>query len=71
MLNECRKRSVRCCGRRLRAKIIFSSRRRTRGRRRARSVAGKLIEAGWAREIMAPNGAPVWRKDAASGDGLL
>ena len=34
----------------------------------AKSVAGKLIDAGWAREIMAPSGAPVWRKDASNGD---
>jgi len=34
----------------------------------AKTVAGKLIDAGWAKEIKAPNGAPVWRKDAASGE---
>ncbi len=34
----------------------------------AKTIAGKLIDAGWAKEITAPNGAPIWRKDAASGD---
>lgn len=33
----------------------------------AKSLAAKLIDAGWAREIKAPNGAPVWRRDAAAG----
>jgi Protein of unknown function (DUF3489) len=27
----------------------------------------KLVGAGWAKEIRAPNGAPVWRKDRANG----
>ena len=30
-------------------------------------LAGKLIDAGWVKEIKARNGAPVWRKDEASG----
>jgi hypothetical protein len=34
----------------------------------AKTVAGKLIDAGWAKEITAPTGAPIWRKDAASRD---
>lgn len=34
----------------------------------ARAIAGKLIGAGWAKEMMALNGAPVWRRDAASGN---
>jgi hypothetical protein len=33
----------------------------------ARTIAGKLIDAGWAKEIKALNGAPIWRRDAASG----
>src|SRR5579872_5064213 len=33
----------------------------------ARAIAGKLIGAGWAKEIVALNGAPIWRRDAASG----
>jgi len=33
----------------------------------ARIIAGKLIDAGWAKEIKALNGAPIWRRDAASG----
>ena len=33
-----------------------------------KSLAGKLIAAGWAKEIKARNGAPIWRKDAASGE---
>lgn len=33
----------------------------------ARAIAGKLIGAGWAKEMMALNGAPIWRTDAASG----
>jgi len=33
----------------------------------ATAIAGKLIGAGWAKEIMALNGAPIWRRDAASG----
>ena len=32
------------------------------------SLAGKLIAAGWVKEIKARNGAPVWRKDAVSGE---
>ena len=35
-----------------------------------KTIAGKLIDAGWAREIGAPSGAPVWREDAVSGDVL-
>jgi hypothetical protein len=37
----------------------------------AKSVAGKLIDAGWAREITAPSGAPIWRKDATTETCLL
>ncbi len=33
-----------------------------------KAFAGKLIDAGWVKEIKARNGAPVWRKDAASGE---
>ena len=33
----------------------------------AKTIAGKLILAGWAKEIKALNGAPIWRRDAASG----
>jgi hypothetical protein len=33
----------------------------------ARAITGKLIRAGWAKEMMARNGAPIWRTDAASG----
>jgi hypothetical protein len=33
-----------------------------------KTLAGKLIDAGWVKEIKARNGAPVWRKDAASGE---
>ena len=33
-----------------------------------KSLAGKLIDAGWVKEIKARNGAPVWRKDATSGE---
>jgi hypothetical protein len=32
-----------------------------------KSLAAKLIDAGWVKEIKAPNSAPVWRRDAASG----
>ncbi len=32
------------------------------------NLAGKLLEAGWVKEVKARNGAPVWRKDAASGE---
>ena len=32
------------------------------------SLAGKLIEGGWVKEVKARNGAPVWRKDPASGE---
>ena len=33
----------------------------------AKTLAAKLIDAGWAKEIKARAGAPVWRKDAESG----
>jgi hypothetical protein len=33
----------------------------------ATAIAGKLIGAGWAKEMRALNGAPIWRRDAASG----
>ena len=33
----------------------------------ARAIAAKLIGAGWAKEIKALTGAPIWRTDAASG----
>ena len=33
-----------------------------------KAFADKLIDAGWAKEIRARNGALVWRKDKASGD---
>ena len=33
-----------------------------------KTVAGKLIDAGWVKEIKARYGAPVWREDAASGE---
>ena len=33
----------------------------------AKTIAGKLIDAGWAKEMKALNEAPVWRRDAASG----
>ena len=33
-----------------------------------RTLAGKLIDAGWVKEINARNGAPIWRKVAASGE---
>jgi hypothetical protein len=33
-----------------------------------KTVAGKLIDVGWVKEIKARDGAPVWRKDAASGE---
>jgi Protein of unknown function (DUF3489) len=33
-----------------------------------KTFAGKLIEAGWVREVKARDGAPVWRKDADSGE---
>jgi hypothetical protein len=32
-----------------------------------KSLAGKLIDVGWGKEVKARNGAPIWRKDAASG----
>jgi hypothetical protein len=32
------------------------------------TFAAKLIDAGWAREVKARNGAPVWRKDAGNGE---
>jgi len=34
----------------------------------AKSLAAKLIDAGWAKEIKASNGAPVWRREAATGE---
>jgi hypothetical protein len=34
----------------------------------AKTLAGKLIDAGWVKEIKARSGAPVWRKDAANGE---
>jgi hypothetical protein len=33
----------------------------------AKSLAAKLIDAGWAKEIKASSGAPVWRREAATG----
>ena len=33
-----------------------------------KSLAAKLIAAGWVKEIKARSGAPIWRKDAASGE---
>ena len=33
----------------------------------ARTIAGKLIDAGWAKEMRAVSGAPIWRRDADSG----
>lgn len=33
----------------------------------ARAIADKLIGAGWAKEMMALNGAPIWRTDGARG----
>ena len=33
----------------------------------ARAIAAKLIGAGWAKEVIALNDAPIWRTDAASG----
>jgi hypothetical protein len=33
----------------------------------AKSLAAKLIDAGWAKEINASNGAPVWRREAGTG----
>jgi hypothetical protein len=33
----------------------------------AKTIAGKLIDAGWAKEIKALKGAPIWRKDSTSG----
>jgi hypothetical protein len=33
----------------------------------AKSLAAKLIDAGWAKEIKASKGAPVWRREAATG----
>jgi hypothetical protein len=36
----------------------------------ARTIAGKLIDAGWAKEMRALNGAPIWRRDAASGNAV-
>src|SRR4051812_10738033 len=34
-----------------------------------KSLAGKLLDAGWVKEVKARSGAPVWRKDLASGAG--
>jgi hypothetical protein len=34
----------------------------------AKIFGGKLIEAGWAREVKATNRAPIWRREAASGE---
>src|SRR3954462_7020198 len=34
-----------------------------------KSLAGKLLDAGWVKEVKARSGAPVWRKDMASGAG--
>jgi hypothetical protein len=33
----------------------------------AKAIAGRLIDARWAKEIKAPNGAPIWRRDAEGG----
>jgi hypothetical protein len=33
-----------------------------------RTLGGRLIDAGWVKEIKARNGAPIWRKDTASGE---
>ncbi|HEY1779739.1 MAG TPA: DUF3489 domain-containing protein [Roseiarcus sp.] len=33
----------------------------------AKSLAAKLISAGWAKEVKAPDGASVWRRDVATG----
>jgi hypothetical protein len=33
-----------------------------------RILGGRLIDAGWVKEIKARNGAPIWRKDTASGE---
>ena len=33
----------------------------------AKSLAAKLIDSGWVKEIKASNGAPVWRREAATG----
>ena len=33
-----------------------------------RTLAGRLIDAGWVKEIKARNSAPIWRKDTASGE---
>ena len=33
-----------------------------------RSLGGRLIDAGWVKEIKARNGAPIWRKDTARGE---
>src|SRR5437763_11161241 len=34
-----------------------------------KSLAGKLLDVGWTKEVKARSGAPVWRKDMASGAG--
>jgi len=33
----------------------------------AKRIEAKLIDAGWAKEVKAPKGAPVWRRDASAG----
>ena len=33
-----------------------------------RTLAGRLIDAGWVKEIKARNSGPIWRKDTASGE---
>ena len=33
----------------------------------AKSLGAKLIDAGWAKEVKAPDDAPLWRRDAATG----
>jgi hypothetical protein len=33
----------------------------------AKTIAGKLIDAGWAKEMKALNEAPIWCRDGASG----
>ena len=35
--------------------------------RSAKRIEAKLIDAGWAKEVQAPKGAPVWRRDADAG----
>jgi Protein of unknown function (DUF3489) len=36
----------------------------------AKNIAGRLVDAGWAKEIKAPKNAPIWRRDAAGGGGF-